>query len=106
MSAGERISGQEYEKASADLRWFSTIRARVGFMTEQFLPYLTGGIAFGQGQVTVGGGLNADAVSDVPSGGFKTSDRQTHVGYVVGGGVEAMIVDNLDRKSTLLNSSH
>src|SRR3546814_1375967 len=49
-------------------------------------------------QVTVDGGFNADALSEVASVGFTTSDKQTHVGYVVGGGVEALLIENLSAK--------
>src|SRR3546814_19230656 len=104
MSDGQRVSGQEYGKVAADLRWLSTVRARAGFMAERFLPYLTGGIAFGQGQVTVDGGFNADALSEVASVGFTTSDKQTHVGYLVGGGVGALLIANLSAKIEYLYS--
>jgi outer membrane immunogenic protein len=59
--------------------WQGSIRARAGYAFDRFLPYLTGGVAFGDVKFTSNG---ITAVSD------------TRVGWTVGGGVEYAVTDN------------
>ncbi len=53
--------------------WFGTARGRIGVAFDRFLPYITGGAAFGDEKLTV------------PTG---VSESKTRVGWTVGGGVE------------------
>ena len=53
--------------------WMGTARGRIGYAWDRFLPYITGGAAFGNVKMT-------------PAAG--TSTTQTRVGYAVGAGVE------------------
>ena len=56
--------------------WLSTARGRVGYAVDRFMPYVTGGAAFGDIKATpVGFG----------------SERETKTGWTVGGGLEAAI---------------
>jgi high affinity Mn2+ porin len=59
------------------LDYLATTRGRVGYVVDhRFLPYVTGGLAWGQ----------TDALMDAPS---DTSSRSaTHLGWIVGAGVE------------------
>jgi outer membrane immunogenic protein len=74
--------------ASLDVRsdWYATIRGRVGYAFGQFLPYVTGGIAF------------ADSKADVnvagAGGNVAGSASDTLTGYAVGGGLEYAITNN------------
>jgi outer membrane immunogenic protein len=52
--------------------WLSTVRGRVGYAVDRWLPYITGGAAFGDIKATTPG-LSAD---------------NTNAGWTVGGGVE------------------
>jgi len=54
-------------------RWLATGRGRIGYAWDRFLPYITGGVAFG------------DIKATVPAG---ASETKTKTGYVLGGGVE------------------
>ena len=63
--------------------WFGTVRGRVGYAWDRFLPYFTGGVAFG----------NVDANRT----GFAGSS-DTNVGWTIGGGVEGVIVGNWTAK--------
>ena len=54
-------------------QWFSTARGRVGYAWDRFLPYLTGGAAFGSIKMT-------------PAA--NPSDTKNAVGWTAGGGVE------------------
>ncbi len=65
------------------LDWFGTVRGRIGYATGyegRWLPYITGGVAYGQGTINGGGNLGATAVA------FNTTT--TYVGWTVGAGLE------------------
>jgi outer membrane immunogenic protein len=69
-----------------ELEYFGTVRARFGVAYDRFLPYITGGFAYGQNKVTVSGL------------GISTSDDNTHFGYTVGAGLEYAFTNNLTAK--------
>ena len=56
--------------------WLSTVRGRMGYSFDRFMPYVTGGLAIGDIETSIGG----------IGGG-----RDTQVGWTVGGGVEAAL---------------
>ena len=53
--------------------WFGTGRGRIGYAAGRFLPYITGGAAFGDVKMTTAAGM---------------STTDTRVGWTVGGGLE------------------
>ncbi|WP_413992720.1 outer membrane protein [Labrys okinawensis] len=59
--------------------WQGSTRARVGYAFDRFLPYITGGVAYGDEKISgLGGGSNSD----------------TRVGWTAGAGLEYAIYDN------------
>ena len=54
-------------------RWLATARGRIGYAWDRFLPYITGGAAFGDIKMTPGGGA---------------SETKTKVGWTLGAGLE------------------
>jgi outer membrane immunogenic protein len=66
--------------------WLSTIRGRVGFAAGRFLPYITGGGAFG----------NIKATSAVGS------TDTTNAGWTLGGGIEFALTGNWTAKAEYL----
>jgi outer membrane immunogenic protein len=56
--------------------WLSTVRGRAGYAFDRFLPYITGGVAFGDIKTSVAGIGDTNA---------------TKTGWTVGGGLEAAI---------------
>jgi len=62
--------------------YIATARARVGYALDDTLIYATAGIGALRGKMT----LTA----------FNESDRKTHYGYVVGGGIETSVWDSLN----------
>jgi outer membrane immunogenic protein len=56
--------------------WLSTVRGRFGYAFDRFMPYVTGGVAFGEVATTVVG---------------FTSTTSTKAGWTVGAGVEGSI---------------
>jgi len=63
--------------------WFGTVRGRVGYAWDRFMPYFTGGVAFGD--------VKAHRV------GFGTSS-DTNAGWTVGAGIEGVIAGNWTAK--------
>jgi outer membrane immunogenic protein len=66
--------------------WLSTARGRIGYAADRFLPYVTGGVAFG----------NIDATT----AGLTT--MTTNAGWTVGAGVEFAITPNWSAKAEYL----
>jgi len=67
--------------------WLATVRGRVGYAYDRFLPYITGGLALG----------NIKASQP----GFAGSD-DTNAGWTVGGGLEFVIAGNWTAKAEYL----
>ncbi|WP_375616722.1 outer membrane protein [Bartonella sp. AP58NXGY] len=71
-------------------KWTGATRVRVGFSAHRVMPYIAGGIAYGQFQ---------DVLSTVMTGSEpfnRTSDAtKMMIGYTLGGGVDFAMTDNL-----------
>jgi outer membrane immunogenic protein len=67
--------------------WLSTVRGRLGYAFDRFMPYVTGGAAFGDIKTSVAG-----------SGDTNT----TKTGWTVGGGLEAAIAGPWTAKAEYL----
>jgi outer membrane immunogenic protein len=81
--------------SGAELDYLGTVRARAGFAIDRFMPYVTGGLAVGR--VEAAAAIDFD-VPGVLVGTFADSDKNTHIGWTVGAGVEGAITDNLTAK--------
>jgi outer membrane immunogenic protein len=66
--------------------WFGTVRGRVGYAFDRFLPYITGGLAYGNVKTTLAPGVTINGLN---------SDDNTHTGWTVGAGVEYAFTNNL-----------
>jgi outer membrane immunogenic protein len=92
--AGTGVDGNITDK----LEWFGTVRGRIGIAYDRFLPYFTGGWAYGErkfdGTVTA-----FDAATGVPLGttSFSTSSSLSD-GWTVGGGFEWAFWDHWTAK--------
>jgi outer membrane immunogenic protein len=63
---------------TSKLTWLSTVRGRLGYVAGNWMPYATGGVAFG----------NVDACENV------TCSSATYTGWTAGGGLEATFAPN------------
>ncbi len=64
-------------------RWLSTVRGRLGYDAGRFMPYVTGGAAFGNVRNTITGVGTASS---------------TEAGWTVGAGIEAALIANWTAK--------
>jgi outer membrane immunogenic protein len=74
---------------------FGTVHARLGYAWAQWLPYITGGWAWGRNGLTSRCPRSCDptfAPTDADSA--TTSDTRTHSGWAIGGGLEYAINEN------------
>jgi len=75
----------------AGMDGYGTLRGRAGATFDRVMPYVTGGLAYGFGNVSVTDGL-----------GVTTSQGKTHLGWTVGAGLEAAATDTLTIKAEYL----
>lgn len=85
----EDIAGTGRFKAGMD--YFGTVRGRAGMSFGSVMPYVTGGFAAGRGTANV-----------TDAGDVVTSQSATHMGWAVGGGLEAKATDNITIKAEYL----
>ncbi|MFY7948785.1 MAG: outer membrane protein [Gemmatimonas sp.] len=93
---GQFVVGLEADIQGADLKasnafgdrikteYFGTVRGRVGFAFDRFMPYITGGWAYGNVKTSIAG--------------IGSSDTSHTGGYAVGAGVEYAFTNNLTAK--------
>lgn len=72
--------------ASNEINWYGTVRARVGYAFDRFLPYVTGGFAYGNVKNKISNGI------------VSFSDDNTQYGWTLGGGIEYAFTNNLTAK--------
>lgn len=73
---------------STENTWLGTVRGRVGYAFDRFMPYITGGVAFG--------GVNANQAPF-------TGGSSTQVGWAVGAGLEFAVINNITAKLEYLH---
>lgn len=89
-------SGIEYEEtafgitATSQIDYLGTVRGRLGFAVARVLPYVTGGFAFAQNDISF------------VNGGVRVSDDQIHTGWTVGAGLEAQLAGGWSIKGEYL----
>jgi outer membrane immunogenic protein len=74
------------------LKWLATFRGRVGVaVAPKWLLYATGGLALGEVESTLSGGLSGGPIATL-------SSNTTRAGFAVGGGVEGALDNNWSAK--------
>ena len=74
------------DSLESKLRWSGAVRARAGYAVDRFLPYISGGVAFGQVKNTLSSTV-------VPA--FSDSQSKTLTGWTAGAGVDYAATDNI-----------
>ncbi|HVV60394.1 MAG TPA: outer membrane protein [Pseudolabrys sp.] len=67
----------------SELQWFGTGRLRLGYAVDRWLPYVTGGMAWGY--------IHGAEGTTPAASGIAGSGAESHYGWTVGGGLEGMI---------------
>jgi outer membrane immunogenic protein len=88
------------ETTSAKLRYMGTVRGRFGYTVGQFLPYVTGGLAWGRMSMDTNWLLHQfNQVANLP---FAGSESHTHVGWTLGAGFEYAFAAHWSAKAEYL----
>jgi len=83
-----RVDNVFGDYATTELNWFGTVRGRIGFAIDRFLPYVTAGFAYG----------NVNTSFQFPRLGASFGKDNTQFGYAVGAGVEYAFTNNFTAK--------
>lgn len=109
--AGNDTNQYDSYYGSDEIRTHGSVRARLGYAADRFLPYVTGGLAWADTRNSVG--CNTDRVINTNGCGGKTNggsfeDRgsSTRVGYAIGAGAEYAITNNWTVKAEYLYSDY
>ena len=81
----------EQTKYSQSLDWAGSVRARAGYAVDCFLPFVTGGVAFGRIKQTI----NTTSLDPNPVGDDQFTSKSWKTGYTVGAGVDYATTDNV-----------
>ncbi|MGE5388787.1 MAG: outer membrane protein [Hyphomicrobiales bacterium] len=79
---------------SQSLEWFGTTRARLGYSSGRLLPYVTGGVAYGETSVK--------SVQALPGLVLGVSQRSTGVGWAAGAGLDVALSDRISARAEYL----
>jgi outer membrane immunogenic protein len=79
---------------TSSLDWLGTVRGRIGYAFDRLLPYVTGGVAFGD--------VNGAYLVTTPAGTVAGAGSDTKVGWTVGAGFEYGFTPNLSAKTEYL----
>lgn len=96
--------GKDTQKA------FGTVRARLGYAFDRFMPYVTGGLAwthneFGFGCENARAPASLNACSD-PTEDFYVQDKGSALGWTVGAGAEMAVTDRWTIKAEYLYADY
>ena len=85
-----------------------TVRARLGYAADRFLPFVTGGFAWGQTKYSLGCdtarvGTTIGGCTRV--GAFEDSNKKTVTGWTAGAGLEYAVTDNWTVKGEYLHKN-
>lgn len=88
------------------LNWIGTARARIGYDLGRFLPYLTGGLAYGGLTETINTASVSNLIGASPNASFTNGSSSTvSFGWAAGAGAEFMVTDNWSIKGEYLFTS-
>lgn len=79
--------GEVTGEAESRLRWAGAVRARAGVALDRFMPYIAGGVAFGNVK-------NSFSLSTVDEG-ISVTQTKTLTGWTAGAGVDYAATDNV-----------
>jgi outer membrane immunogenic protein len=82
LQAADLSSGNNLGLLNVKTDYFGTVRARAGVAFDRFMPYITGGWAYG------------NVKTSIPAIGF-SSDRSHTGGFAVGAGLEYAVTNNI-----------
>ncbi|OPB29997.1 outer membrane protein [Bartonella sp. WD12.1] len=91
------INTEEAEKKitfeyTLNQKWTGATRIRIGFAVDRIMPYIAGGIAYGQFQNIIS--LSSTAIEDKELNSM-VDETKTMIGYTLGAGIDFAMTDNI-----------
>jgi outer membrane immunogenic protein len=85
-------------RVATRLDWFGTVRGRFGYAFDRVMPYVTGGLAYGDIKTTVSATASQFDTGVTPAtlvatNNFAASANSVHVGYALGAGVDWAVTE-------------
>lgn len=85
-------------RVATRLDWFGTVRGRFGYAFDRVMPYVTGGLAYGDIKTTVSATASQFDTGAAPAtllatNSFAASANSVHVGYALGAGVDWAVTE-------------
>ncbi|BCP52799.1 porin [Kaistia sp. 32K] len=80
---------------STKIDTFGTVRGRLGYAADRFLPYVTGGLAWARADLAFSNTITVDGQQLVHNA---ASNKQTYTGWTIGAGVEYAVTNNITAK--------
>ena len=87
-SGDDRLADVLDLRVSADQNYQGSVRARLGWAIDNFMPYITGGVAFSDWDID-------SNISDPILGDFHFSDSKSFTGWTIGAGLDYAFTPNL-----------
>jgi len=91
MSWGKIKANNTLDQVNFKIPHVATVRLRAGYALDRTMIYATGGLGIARG--------------DMYLPGFSESEKMTHYGYVIGGGIEHALLDSLSIRMEYLYGS-
>jgi len=90
LGAGVGAFGSETQSHSAKIEWFGTVRGRIGYAFNNFLPYISGGLTYGKVSSTL------NLLVDPAFSGFMMAGQSstTRAGWTIGAGFDYALTNN------------
>ncbi|WP_420960282.1 outer membrane protein [Brucella sp. IR073] len=79
-----------YGSVQTKLGWLGSVRGRVGYAVDRFLPYIAGGVAFGEVKHSIEAAIGIDTPER-----YSADFKKTQVGWTAGAGVDYAATDNI-----------
>ncbi|WP_139412403.1 outer membrane protein [Bartonella mastomydis] len=76
-------------------KWSGALRARIGFASHRFMPYIAGGVAYSQMQYILSLVTKSQEDSTVFASGNVFDKTKRMIGYTVGGGFDLAMTDDI-----------
>lgn len=90
-AASSRVLGNTASATSSqNLKWLSLVQGRLGYAAGHWMPFISGGLAFGKVQTDVATSGRTLGINCLVGCG-SISDSQVKTGWTIGGGVEAAL---------------
>ncbi len=84
-------SGYTYADIRHGINWFGTTRGRLGYAFGRVMPYVTGGVAYGE--------VEARGVQAAAGALISGARTETTVGWAAGAGAEVAVTDNVTARA-------